>query len=269
MPNIDFPLEGSKETGKVLVLVHGAGKQPSDYAAEPLAEIESLLGWRPLCVPVYYADICEIGERIGVAALSPEPQREAQFKRAFVTQVQDDLGTPRQEGEVVSATSLSPQLLLDLIATEVNQISGYLFNPQIYNRIQARMCEGLERAAEQADSLVVVGHSLGSLVAFDALRAIGSRFNVATFFTLGCPLAKLRRLGLRPADLGEITHRCVREWQNWYGLTDPISNALGAEFPRPGYRLRDVFVFIAPFLPASHDYLRNHEVLAGIADALR
>ncbi len=131
------------------------------------------------------------------------------------------------------------------------------------------MCDGLEKAAQLGNPLVIASHSLGTVIAFDALRTVGNRYNVSTFFTLGSPLAKLRRLGNRTADLGYIIRTQVQEWQNWYDTTDLVSNPIGPAFPQPGYRLRDVFVNNAPFLPASHDYFGNREVLAAIADALR
>jgi hypothetical protein len=271
---------------KVLVFVHGAGKQLSSYADNTLAEIALILGWEPLAVPVYYADICNLGSPVSIAALDtepppaqPEPPSVTQFKTAFMMQVQSDVNAQAPAQRVLTAEAvtagapaapmLSPQFLTELLATEVNEIARYLFEPETYNKIQARMCDGLAQAAQQGDTLVIASHSLGTVVAFDALRAVGDRYHVSTFFTLGCPLAKLRQLGNRNADLGAITHDHVGEWQNWYETTDPISNALGPWFPLPGYRLRDVFVNIAPLLPASHDYFGNREVLNAIAGAMK
>ena len=155
------------------------------------------------------------------------------------------------------------------MATELNEITGYLFNPNAYNAIQKRMRDGLDQAAQNGDAIVIASHSLGTVVAFDALHAIGARYNVSTFFTMGSPLAKLRRLGSRGTDLGQITSDHVKEWLNLYDTTDPIANVLGPAFPLPGYRLRDVFVDVSTDPIPSHDYFRNAETLATIAAALR
>lgn len=266
---------------KVLVFVHGAGKADVHYADDTLAEIALLLGWEPPCVPVYYADIGNVGTSVNVAGVSdtepppatPEPPQVTQFKTSFKVMMQEEYdqhnAQKTADGQTVSVESSPLQSLAELATTEINQVAGYLFNPVTFHRIQARMRDGLATAAQMGDTLVIVSHSLGTLVAFDTLAASGAQYPVSTFFTLGSPLAKLRRLGSRAANLGAITPENVRMWQNWYDNSDPISGLLGLMFPQPGYRLHDVFVNNAPHLPDSHDYLNNREVLAAIADAMR
>ncbi|MGE5138570.1 MAG: hypothetical protein ACM3JD_03825, partial [Rudaea sp.] len=87
--------------------------------------------------------------------------------------------------------------------------------------------------------------------------------------TLGSPLAILRRLGAGGPELGAIRYTSVQQWMNLYDTTDPVSNAIGPQFPLHGYRLHDVFVDIAALPPASHDYFRNPETQQIIAAALR
>lgn len=262
---------------KVLVFVHGAGKTDPNYAVQPLAAITLLLGAEPPSVPVYYADITQVTFPVGVASfpgagLSPgagDSPQVTQFKLAFAMQVQSDLDALPPGDKTIALTALPGQSLAELIATELNEVAGYLFNPITYNKIQSRMYDGLNRATQLGDSLVVVSHSLGTLVAFDALRALGGQYDVSAFFTLGSPLAKLRRIGSRSADLGAINYDHVNSWLNIYDTTDPVANALGPAFPIPGYRLRDVFVDIASAPIPSHDYFPNGEVLAEIAKAMK
>jgi hypothetical protein len=226
---------------------------------------------------VYYPDIANLGSPLGVASVSggghpptfEEPPRVRQFKTAYAVQVRSDLNAPKHSDQGVSVTALPGQDIAELIREEIDEIAGYLFNPLIYNKIQSRLYGGLNQAAHMGDAIVVASHSLGTIVAFDGLRALGAKFNVSTFFTLGSPLAKLRLLGNRPADLGEITYDHVGSWQNFYDTSDPIANPLGPAFPLPGYRLRDVFVEVASSPLPAHDYFHNPEVLAEIARALR
>jgi hypothetical protein len=273
-------VEKSSETGgkkHVLVFVHGAGKTDPNYAAEPLAKITRLLGAEPPYVTIYYPDIANLGLPIGVASVSgarnpstlEEPLRVRQFKRAYAEQIKAHLNGPQHADQAVSASALPGQDIAELLEEEINEIAGYLFNPLIYNKIQSRLYGGLTQAAHMGDAIVIASHSLGTIVAFDGLRALGAKFNVSTFFTLGSPLAKLRILGSRPADLGEITYDHVGSWLNLYDTTDPIANPLGPAFPLPGYRLRDVFVEVASSPLPAHDYFHNPEVLAEIARALR
>jgi hypothetical protein len=262
---------------KVLLLVHGAGKTDPDYAIEPLAAITLMLGVEPPCVPVYYADVTTLGSLFGIVSVPDagtpptalEPPRMTQFKSAFAMQVMTDLHATPNKDQGVAVAVLPGQDIAELIATEVNQIAGYLFNPMVYNQIQSRMYSGLNKAAKLGDSIVVASHSLGTVVAFDGLRALSAHYNVAAFFTLGSPLGILRRLGNRSADLGAITYDHVATWLNFYDTDDPIANALGPDFPMQGYRLRDVFVDVASAPLPAHDYFRNSEVLAEIAKALK
>ncbi|MGB8646515.1 MAG: hypothetical protein WCF84_14850 [Anaerolineae bacterium] len=261
---------------KVIVFVHGAGKQGPNYAVDPLAEVALRLGYEPLAVPVYYADIANVGSPPGVIAFSfgdepplvAEPPAVQQFKMQFAMQVQATMGA-QPPMDQVTTLSISPTFIGELVATEANEIAGYLFNPDVYNRIQARMCDGLDKAAQQGDTLVIASHSLGTLVAFDALKAVGDRYKISTFMTMGSPLAIIRRLGLRGPELGAITSKNVGEWLNFYNPPDPVSNVVGPYFPIPGYRPRDVYVTVASLPPASHDYLRNAECLQAIADAVK
>jgi hypothetical protein len=273
-------VENSAGTGgsrKALVFVHGAGKTDPNYAIAPLAAITELLGMEPGHVAVYYPDIVNLASPIGVAVLpaSPqppifeEPQRVREFKEAYAAQVKSDLDALQNKGQAVAVAALPGQDIVELLAYELDEIAGYLFNPLIYNKIQSRLYLGLNQAAQIGDSIVIASHSLGTLVAFDGLRALGRKFNVSTFFTLGSPLAKLRLLGNRSADLGEISYDHVGAWLNFYDTSDPIANPLGPSFPLPGYRLRDVFVDVASAPLPAHDYFNNPEVLAEIARALR
>lgn len=267
---------------KVLVLVHGAGKQPSTYAKEPLAALAALLGAEPPAVSVWYADIGNVGDppRSGLRGRSrgrssrgatPQPHLDTEevsnFKAAFSMLVQSDLNSLPQYERHTAVFGMPAQFLAEIIATDLNQVASYLFSSQVAAAIQKRMLDGLNKALGLGDELVIASHSLGSVVAFDCLRTANGADNVSTFFTLGSPLSKLRRLSLRTGDLGAIPGS-VGEWLNLYDTTDPVANALGPVFPSRQFRLRDIFVDVDNDPIHSHDYLTNPETLAEIAAAM-
>ncbi|MBM3127583.1 MAG: hypothetical protein FJ009_02995 [Chloroflexi bacterium] len=70
-------------------------------------------------------------------------------------------------------------------------------------------------------------------------------------------------------DLGAITAQTVARWYNLYDTTDWIADPLGPAFPKPGYRLHDIFVNVAFDPISSHDYFNNRETIQMFADALR
>lgn len=267
---------------KVLVAVHGAGKQPSTYFKEALGALAALLGAEPPCVSVWYADIGNVGGPVSARARGRgrgrsshgtvhEPhlntEEVATFKAAFSMLVQSDLNSLPQYERHTAVFGMPAQFLAEIIATDLNQVASYLFSSQVAGAIQKRMLDGLNQALGLGDELVIVSHSLGTVVAFDCLRAANGGHNVSAFFTLGSPLSKLRRLSLRTADLGAIPGS-VGEWLNLYDTTDPVANALGPVFPSRQFRLRDVFIDVDDDPIHSHDYFANPETLAEIASAL-
>jgi hypothetical protein len=257
---------------KVIVFVHGAGKFKKNWYKEPLAALTTLLGAEPLAVNVWYSDIASAGAPMAVTARGKkrralDSNEVNNFKAAFAMLTQSDFNALPQYERHNIAFTMPAQFLAEIIASDLTQVAGYLFDSRTYNAIQTRMRDGLNQALGMGDELVIASHSLGSVVAFDCLKETARNSNIASFFTLGSPLSKLRRLNLRTADLGAIPGN-VGEWLNLYDTTDPIANALGPVFPSRPFRLRDVFVDVETDPIRSHDYFHNEETLTELASAL-
>jgi hypothetical protein len=256
---------------KVIVFVHGTGKYKKNWHHEPLAALTALLGAQPSAVGVWYSDLASVGASPGVAARSKKDRLDGDevnnFKTAFAMLVQSDFNALPQYERHNIAFTMPAQFLAEIIATDLTQVAGYLFDSKTYHAIQTRMRDGLNRALGMGDEIVIASHSLGSVVAFDCLKETAGSSNVTSFFTLGSPLSKLRRLNLRTADFGAMPGN-VGEWLNLYDTTDPVANALGPVFPSRPFRLRDVFVDVETDPIRSHDYFRNEETLTELAGAL-
>lgn len=257
---------------KVIVFVHGAGKFKKNWYKEPLAALTALLGDEPPAVGVWYSDIASVGAAPTLTARGKKKSNldgdeVNNFKAAFAMLVQSDFNALPQHERHNIAFTMPAQFLAEIIASDLTQVAGYLFDSKTYSAIQTRMRDGLNQALGMGDEIVVAGHSLGSVVAFDCLKETAGSSNVASFFTLGSPLSKLRRLNMRTGDLGAIPGN-LGEWLNLYDTTDPVANALGPLFPTRPFRLRDVFVDVDSDPIRSHDYFRNEETLAELAAAL-
>ncbi len=257
---------------KVIVFVHGSGTFKKGYYKEPLASLTALLGAEPPTVGIWYSDLANVSSAAPAAARRKkgkglDAEEVGNFKAAFAMLVQSDFNALPQYERHNAAFTMPAQFLAEIIATDLNQVAGYLFSSDTYNAIQTRMRDGLNKALGMGDELIIVSHSLGSVVAFDALRETAATSNIPTFFTLGSPLSKLRRLNIRTSDVGAIPGS-VGEWLNLYDTTDPIANALGPVFPSRPFRLRDVFVDVETDPIRSHDYFHNQETLTEIAAAL-
>lgn len=254
---------------KVIVFVHGAGNVLPDYDRPWIEELTRRLG--PFAsIPAYYADALNSHPSVKAFAAAPNSAEQVRFEAAFREQLRlaYDSIPPMQRTPRVTSFALSD--VTAIFAAITRQVSVYLFNRNLAAEIQNCVVQALDQAMANYDQIVFVSHSLGTIIAFDVLHEMGERYNrISCWITTGCPLGKLRRIGLRGDDLGAITAQNVARWYNIYDSTDLIADALGPFFPRPGFRLHDIFVDVARDPIASHDYMRNAETLDLIADAMR
>jgi pimeloyl-ACP methyl ester carboxylesterase len=253
---------------KVLLFVHGAGSYPKDFYKETHVGLSELLGTMPEAVGVWYSDLLHTEGNSNSKRVKDLDHDEVEnFKAAFSMLVQSDFNALPHHDRHTAAFIMPAQFLAELIAADLSQFAHYLFSSKTYNAIQTRMRDGLNKALGIGDEVVIAGHSLGSVVAFDCLKETAATSNVSTLLTLGSPLSKLRRLNIRTNDFGAIPGN-IGEWLNLYDTTDPIANALGPVFPSRPFRLRDVFVDVDTDPIRAHDYFHNEETLAELAAAM-
>ncbi len=99
------------------------------------------------------------------------------------------------------------------------QAKNYLTNRQIRAQVLNRVLRGLPKS----DSLVIVGHSLGSVIAADLLRRLPVGLEVAGLITIGSPLA---HPSFDPGDLrAELTEppQNLAWWVNFWNPADPVT----------------------------------------------
>jgi hypothetical protein len=255
---------------KVLVVVHGAGNLSPDYYQKFVGEVSRRLG-RPIdYIPVFYGDVTISTARLTALAPQPETGSAIDFQVAFQRELQDAYASIPRSERPASITAFTLPGKINVVASIMKDITRYLFDQAVGAKARARVATALEQAAARFDEIVLFSHSLGTVVAFDMLRECAGQFGtIAYWFTSGSPLAKLRRVGMRSDDLGAIRSDTVRHWYNLYDTTDIVSDALGPAFPKPGYRLHDIYVDVARSPVASHDYMQNSETLDMVADVMR
>ena len=78
---------------KVLVNIHGAGKQMSDFYVEGLAALTGILGAEPACLPCWYADL----SNIGVPVFDPEDPSLSPEARDFQAEFGQEIYQRRRE----------------------------------------------------------------------------------------------------------------------------------------------------------------------------
>ncbi|WP_280344900.1 alpha/beta hydrolase [Nocardia abscessus] len=123
-----------------------------------------------------------------------------------------------------------------LLILALKQVRRYLAEPDLRQAVHARVASQISD-----DTVVLVGHSLGSVVAYEALCA-HPHWPVSDLITLGSPLAMRQvifdRLLPRPVDGFGAWPGGVRRWSN---IADPgdIVALPGRLAPRFGERVQD------------------------------
>lgn len=104
------------------------------------------------------------------------------------------------------------------VALFTRDVYCYLTNPGV----QRRLHRGIREAFEPGVPTVVVGHSLGSVVAYNLLRSEGARhgWQVPLFLTVGSPLG-IRTIRRRLEPIGHP--ECVEEWRNAMDERDVVA----------------------------------------------
>lgn len=148
---------------------------------------------------------------------------------------------------------------------DLRDAATYLSNKSLRAAVLHRV---IGEIGKQRD-LIVIGHSLGSLVAIDLMAHLPAKVQVRRLITLGSPAGNLSTMRKRPeALLREFPFHRVAGWFNALNPWDPVPRGLGlaANFPA-AYDLR-IDMGVAPFHSAAR-HLRHPAVAKLVADAIR
>ncbi|MDR6437051.1 pimeloyl-ACP methyl ester carboxylesterase [Paenarthrobacter nicotinovorans] len=145
------------------------------------------------------------------------------------------------------------------------QAHNYLNNP----KIRAQVLDRILGKLPESGRLVIVGHSLGSVIAADIVRRLPVGLEVAGMVTIGSPLAngafdmdKLRdTLSEPPTNLAW--------WVNFWNVADPVAAHRGVSSAFPWMIDFRINTKALPFTAhAAAEYLANDAVAAAIGFAL-
>lgn len=238
-----------------LVLVHGRAQQcrdPAAVKAEWLGALGEGLGKNELSLPAGCAvQLAYYGDTLHqlTAGISPQDSARAvirgagddhawqQFLTAVMAEAQQRLGIA--DGEVAVAAdpplaergvmnwpwTLAVMRVLDQrlpgasiagIVLAFHDVYQYLTNPGI----RAEIDEGVSAALTPGTETVVVGHSLGSVIAYSLLRREGRAqgWQVPLLLTVGSPLGVT---AVRGAVRSLASLRCPPCTAGWFNALDP------------------------------------------------
>jgi subtilisin family serine protease len=183
-----------------------------------------------------------------VAAVT-DNERQQRLLLSIARQMQTSAAAPKARGvgaRGVGAKVLPFQGLRDFVTRILTRaflrdVNDYFFVPA---RREAMRRSVLERIEAGGGPFVVIGHSQGSMVAYDVLQSLGPDVDVPLFVTIGSPLGitevqdQIKRL---TSQRSLAVPACVREWLNVADPLDPVAldKDLSDEFT-PSSRIRNV-----------------------------
>jgi pimeloyl-ACP methyl ester carboxylesterase len=244
-----------------IVMVHGAGNDlwgPSSIKAKWFPALADGLAWHGVAIDqsdvsvAFYGDLFRRDPEEGY-----EPPMDEAAAMATVRTVMTNLDPTVDLDEVLKR--LAEHHFDRLLA----QAAAYIQQPAVRAGAQARV-----EAAVGTDTTVLIAHSLGTLVAYEALCS-HPEWGVTDFVTVGCPLgAEVVHPWLQPCPTDGIGTwpGAVQRWTNVADAVDPAAaNALAGRFSGPiteyrvdnGHRVHD-----------PEPYLNNRWTGQAVAEAL-
>ena len=151
----------------------------------------------------------------------------------------------------------------------------YLGEPR-GTKVRKVVTDKIEEAMEKTDGIILIGHSLGSVIAYDVVRdniKTGRPLNIRTLITMGSPLkwvTDIRRAENGengPPDLATLSLPGI-DWINIYDREDPIT--LKNELPDTMFRdVKNIPIASGDTLIGAHTcYWTQDEVAAIVRKAM-
>ncbi|MEZ5119733.1 MAG: hypothetical protein R2720_14530 [Candidatus Nanopelagicales bacterium] len=141
------------------------------------------------------------------------------------------------------------------------EIQRYQAQPQVRAAVRARCLEQLPKG-----DLVIVGHSLGSVVAFDLLHYLPKDTGVDLLLTIGSPMARKPWRHTLAEFRGQFPTGAVRTWINLVNTGDWVTAGDGIHLWYP--QAIDTFASLGLGMHAETHYLASEPAGIALGDAL-
>jgi predicted alpha/beta hydrolase family esterase len=242
-----------------VVLVHGAFNElwgPNELKARWLPAVRDGLWHHEVDLDAGDVDVCFYGD---LFRRHPGTAEDAQLQASRVGVAEAISGL--EIGDAIAALGrVAAEATFD---RTVDMINLMMNEPDLRHRMRARV-----ESEVDTETRVVVAHSLGSVVAYDALAA-NPHWSVHTFVTLGSPMALpmiFDQIEPGPVDGIGVWPGSVQRWVNVRALNDTACATCLAD--RFGPRVEELVIDNGHRAHAPEPYLNASVTGAAIAAAL-
>jgi pimeloyl-ACP methyl ester carboxylesterase len=138
------------------------------------------------------------------------------LRRIAAARIQEGVGKVL---ELVFGTPVTEEMVSDALKTRAPDLHRYEHDRAAREAVQERLRERLRSAHVSGAQIMLIAHSMGSIIAYDVLAGAGRSLpglRISHFVTVGSPLglAPVKEILAAPLRVPE----CVRHWTN---LADP------------------------------------------------
>ncbi|AJW38078.1 hypothetical protein NY08_45 [Rhodococcus sp. B7740] len=148
-----------------------------------------------------------------------------------------------------------------LFADEIKQIQAYVHRRGLRGAVLTRVLEAIPKRGE----IVIVGHSLGSVVTVDVLSRLPRHVSVRRVVTIGSPANSGLFAVSRDELIGNFPYATTNSWLNFFSGQDPVTRGRGLASVFSD--VQDFRVDIGVIGHGSTAYLRRKPVARAVGNA--
>ena len=169
--------------------------------------------WADLMYPAPVA-LAEVAEPyVAAGGSGPLPRAGMSIKSIAETRIKEGVGKVLEK---VFGAPVAEDVVRDALEAKMPDLHRYQHHRAARDAIRARLKAALRTAHETGRQIMLIAHSMGSIVAYDVLRAAGRTLpglRISHFVTLGSPLGLTGVMEIVAAPLR--VPECIARWSNF------------------------------------------------------
>ncbi len=224
---------------KLIVGIHGLNNKPEprvlrDWWTAAIAEGISRNGagqradfdvalayWADVMYPAPVAPAEDPEPYLAAGGSGPLPRAGISIGSIARARVQEGVGKVLEK---ILGAPVAEDAVRDAVETRAPDLHRYKHHRATRDAVRERLREPLRAAHASRGPIMLIAHSMGSIIAYDVLRAAGRELpglRVAHFVTLGSPLGltEVKEIVAAPLRVPE----CVARWSNFADPRDHVA----------------------------------------------